>query len=247
MRLVYEGLWCFADDAGRFEWEMDLIRADLFPFGCRLTVDGPELDLENTIERLQSVRNREGKPCVVKYTVAGRHYGFLPNFAKHQKPNRPTESKLPAPPERRKERAKRPHVQLTEDALLEGEREEEKDREMEREGERAAAAPPAAGAPPPQAEQVLTEARRDYERLREDPWDASEKARARDLAAASACLERAAGDAEEVGIRWRTALVHKGWPRIDTLRELEQHWSRFGNPPEHARQRLRQMQAGGAS
>lgn len=85
LKLFYIGLWCVADDAGRFVWDEELIAADLFPFNR-------DADVKRLLEQLR----RTGR--VLPYDVGGRKYGFLPKFAKHQRINRPTPSRLPEPP-----------------------------------------------------------------------------------------------------------------------------------------------------
>lgn len=85
LKLFYIGMWMVADDDGRFAWEPDLIAADLFPFERGANVKAL---LEKLVQGGQ----------VVRYEHGGRSYGWLRNFAKHQKINRPTPSRLPPPP-----------------------------------------------------------------------------------------------------------------------------------------------------
>jgi hypothetical protein len=100
LRVFYIGLWCVADDAGRFAWDEELIAADLFPFDRAADVAG-------LLNRLVQAER------VVPYAVAGRKYGFLPKFAKHQRINRPTPSRLPEPPSGLTEDSVNPHGGLT--------------------------------------------------------------------------------------------------------------------------------------
>jgi hypothetical protein len=85
LKLFYIGLWCVADDDGRFPWEPDLIAADLYPYDR-------DADVGGLLTRLVEAGR------AISYEVAGRRYGFLPKFGKHQRINRPTPSRLPPPP-----------------------------------------------------------------------------------------------------------------------------------------------------
>ena len=88
--LFYVGLSGYADDDGRFEWSPALIRADLDPYDAKWRgLDG----IASMLEALLRLKR------VVRYEVEGRTYGFIPTQKKHQKPNRPSPSKLPPPPD----------------------------------------------------------------------------------------------------------------------------------------------------
>jgi hypothetical protein len=86
MKLLYVGLWNVADDEGRLELDLDLLAADLDPFRATWP------DLAAVLDRISSTG------CLVPYEIEGRKYGFIPKFKDHQKPNKPTPSKLPSPP-----------------------------------------------------------------------------------------------------------------------------------------------------
>jgi hypothetical protein len=88
--LFYVGLSCYADDEGRFEWIAALIRADLDPFDAKW---GGVVGIEKQLEGLASLGR------VIRYTVNARHYGVIPTQKRHQKPNRPSPSRFPPPPE----------------------------------------------------------------------------------------------------------------------------------------------------
>lgn len=89
-RLLYQGLWVYADDHGRGEWLPKHIEGAIFPF--------EDLDFEAVWFELEEA----GK--VVVYEVDGRPYFHLPNFSKWQKPKYVRESKIPAPPKSTPER-----------------------------------------------------------------------------------------------------------------------------------------------
>jgi hypothetical protein len=98
--LFYLGLAGHADDDGRFEWNPALIRADLDPYDVKW---GGTRGIEKQLEQLVSLRR------VVMYVVDGRTYGVIPSQKRHQKPNRPTPSRLPPPPDPLPEPSVSPH------------------------------------------------------------------------------------------------------------------------------------------
>lgn len=84
-RLFYIGLWNFADDEGRFKANNALLKAQIFPYD----------DKKVNIQKLkQELGNK-----IQWYVVDGLQYGFIRNFLKYQKIDKPSESKLPKPPE----------------------------------------------------------------------------------------------------------------------------------------------------
>ena len=82
-RLFYIGLWNFADDAGRFKAHNDLLKAQIFPYEKKIDIDKLKKELNLKIEW---------------YEVERLQYGFIRNFLKHQRIDKPTASKLPIPP-----------------------------------------------------------------------------------------------------------------------------------------------------
>jgi hypothetical protein len=81
LALFYLGLSCFADDAGRFEWDLRLLRADLDPFDTKFGgVDG--------IASLLAQLVAAGR--VVPYDANGKKHGEIPSFVKHQHPKKPS-------------------------------------------------------------------------------------------------------------------------------------------------------------
>jgi hypothetical protein len=106
--LFFIGMWNFADDEGRFRWDAALVRAALDPYDAKWGgIAGVAKQMDNLAQL--------GR--LVKYDVADRHYGYIPRFKQHQKPNRPVESKLPAPPSGRARRAPSVTGVNTEDAV----------------------------------------------------------------------------------------------------------------------------------
>jgi hypothetical protein len=87
-RLFYVGLWNEADDEGRFQAHPVRLRGALFPYD----EDIHGGFIEDSLRALAQA----GK--LVLYEVNGEPYGELVNFTKHQKINRPSPSRIPAPP-----------------------------------------------------------------------------------------------------------------------------------------------------
>jgi hypothetical protein len=85
-RLFYIGLWNFSDDNGRFKANSNLLKSQIFPY------DDPQ-----TIKI--ALFKREIGDKIVWYEVEGSQYGYLRNFNKHQRIDRPQASKLPPPPD----------------------------------------------------------------------------------------------------------------------------------------------------
>jgi len=82
-RLLYIGLWCYADREGRFEWRLKRIKALIFPY-----------DLKLDIEKMLNVMTCKGH--VMTYNCNGKKYGFLPTFKNHNNPH-PHEAKSKCP------------------------------------------------------------------------------------------------------------------------------------------------------
>lgn len=84
-RICYEGLWCYADREGRFEWRPKRIKALIFPYD--------KLDINKLLADLILQK------FVIHYEVDGEQFGYIPTFLKHQNPHpHEAKSKLPAPP-----------------------------------------------------------------------------------------------------------------------------------------------------
>lgn len=135
-RLVYIGLWCFADDEGRFRAQLGVLAGQLFPEDD----DGREV-VERALAELtgaltESSRSPHGglteaslraqsRPMVELYVGPdGHHYGQITAWARHQRINRPTPSSIPGPndPGSHSDKLIRkdslsPHGGLTEDSV----------------------------------------------------------------------------------------------------------------------------------
>ena len=84
-RLLFIGLWCFADCKGRFEWKPKKIKLAIFP-----------IDNEDVESALQQLIDCD---LIYQYSVRNKNYGIIPKFLEHQSPHKnETQSKIPAPP-----------------------------------------------------------------------------------------------------------------------------------------------------
>lgn len=81
-RLFYIGLWNFSDDEGLLKAHDALLKAQIFPY--ELTIDIPSL-------------KKEIADKVQWYEVNGQQYGYIRNFLRHQRIDKPSPSKLPHP------------------------------------------------------------------------------------------------------------------------------------------------------
>ena len=81
-RLFYIGLWSFADDEGRLRAHPKLLKSEIFPY-----------DEKIDIGKLKAEVSKK----VLWYKVDGQEYGYIKNFLKHQRIDRPSKSQLPAP------------------------------------------------------------------------------------------------------------------------------------------------------
>lgn len=86
-RLLFAGLWCYADREGRFEWRPKRIKVEILPY-------------EENCDINRLLMSLHDKKLIVKYNQNGDNFGFIPNFLKHQNPH-PHEAKsnIPSPPE----------------------------------------------------------------------------------------------------------------------------------------------------
>ena len=88
-RLLFIQLWTIADDAGRMRGASRMIASLLYPYDD----DAGKL-IGKWLEELES------KGCIQRYDVDGSSYVQIVNWLKHQKIDRPSESRLPSIDER---------------------------------------------------------------------------------------------------------------------------------------------------
>lgn len=81
-RLLFAGLWCWADKEGRFEDRPKKLKADILPYD--------ECDGEHLLQQLAD------HGFIVRYEVDGLRCGQIINWDKHQKPHpKETDSEIP--------------------------------------------------------------------------------------------------------------------------------------------------------
>lgn len=83
-QVLWIGLWCEADDQGVFEWKPTMLKMRILPASTAL-IDPLLAELEDA-------------NCIRAYSAAGRRYGVIRNFVRHQRPKSPKEVH-PLPPE----------------------------------------------------------------------------------------------------------------------------------------------------
>ena len=92
-RLLFAGLWCYADREGRLRDDPTLLKALIFP--------RERYDVDAALSRLA--------PHVVRYEVGGKRYLWIRGFTEHQRPgNREAASAIPECPDTLKH-AQAPH------------------------------------------------------------------------------------------------------------------------------------------
>ena len=86
-RILFVGLWCMADKAGRLEDRPKRIKASILPYDTA--------DVDALLNELESEAG-----VILRYKVNGRKCIQVINFVKHQNPHhREADSGIPAPPE----------------------------------------------------------------------------------------------------------------------------------------------------
>lgn len=86
IRLAFTGLWGSSDREGRFKWKPRRLKAEILPYD--------DLDFSRVLDAFAT------RGLVVKYTLNGEDFGYIPSFLKHQViNNRETASTLPSPDE----------------------------------------------------------------------------------------------------------------------------------------------------
>jgi hypothetical protein len=81
-RILFAGLWGYADREGRFEWRPKRIKAEILPYD--------KCDIKVLLQQLVQ------GGFIHPYSVNGKDYGYVPTFHQHQNPHRrESQSKLP--------------------------------------------------------------------------------------------------------------------------------------------------------
>lgn len=93
VRYFWVLLWGYLDDHGRGVDEPRLIRADCFPFDDDLTA----ADIDKWLELFATPRDEE-PASICRYVVGSRRFLHVPRWRNHQKPQHPTDTKIPPCP-----------------------------------------------------------------------------------------------------------------------------------------------------
>lgn len=150
-RLTFIGLWTHVDDEGRCVDDPRLIKAALWP-----------LDDRNAADIADDLRALSEASLITRYTLKPKRYLAVTNWHEHQKINRPSESKLPAP-EQGEPTPPEPPTSTNADSwsthaqLSEGSRQERKGRERNREGKGTPLPPTGEAVPASVAERMTAE------------------------------------------------------------------------------------------
>lgn len=86
-RLLYQGIWCVAEDSGCFELNPLLLKMKVLPGDQDVTTDDIKEYLEILIDQKK----------IISYEVSDKRYGWLKNFNKHQSLNKPNPPGVPLP------------------------------------------------------------------------------------------------------------------------------------------------------
>ncbi len=86
-RLLYQGLWCVADDSGCFELNSLLLKMKILPGDQNITTEDIQKYLDILIEQKK----------IITYEVNDKKYSWIKNFHKHQTLNKPNSPTVPLP------------------------------------------------------------------------------------------------------------------------------------------------------
>ena len=79
-RLLFEGLWCWADADGKLEEIVDRLKIEILPYD--------QCDIVSLLEQLASQMDADGSPALItRYSCNGFRYIKINNFRYHQNPH----------------------------------------------------------------------------------------------------------------------------------------------------------------
>ncbi len=87
-RLLFILMWTLADDAGRLRGNSRVLCGQLFPYDD----DAPK-NIDSWVDELVA------EDCIIRYSSGGAQYIQIVAWLQHQKIDKPSESRLPKPPE----------------------------------------------------------------------------------------------------------------------------------------------------
>lgn len=222
VRLTFIGLWTHVDDEGRCVDDARLIRAAVWPLDERTPAD-IECDLKVLTE----------SSLITRYTVSGRSYLAVNGWSEHQRINRPTRSRLPAPSEADRADSSRgksvpasenalfpepspsTHAQLSEDSPP------ERNREQGKEQGTGKGHPPSAGADAPPDDEPTTTTETEGQRVNRLAKTYTDKVKLSNFPAVAGVVRKAvrAGLADPAISRGLATLAAEERPvTADTLR-----------------------------
>jgi uncharacterized phage protein (TIGR02220 family) len=81
MRILFEGLWCYADREGRLEERPIRLKAEILPYD--------KIDITKGLSALSEKKKHSPRhePFIIRYEVEGNKYIQILNFPKHQSPH----------------------------------------------------------------------------------------------------------------------------------------------------------------
>ena len=89
-RILFSGLWCWADKEGRLEDRSERIKVEIMPYD--------QVDVEKLLDLLAKPKNGSGRPFIQRYEVGGEKYIQIISWDKHQKPHHTEKKSLIPPP-----------------------------------------------------------------------------------------------------------------------------------------------------
>jgi hypothetical protein len=246
VRLLFQGLWCWADPNGRLEDKPRQLKAQILPF------DDITTDEVNTYLDMLARRRGERPGHIIRYRVGTRSFIQVVRFKEHQNPHpkeRPTD--CPPPPEVSNDQLTDPGISMVAVAN------HEKERAISNHGSTTAgpltsnlpvsgqvAAEPHTSrvafsfqpqlsttvpgqqvAKPRVAEGLDEKFSAEFKKLRGVEYDWQHG----DIPALRRLFEKY-GPTESLR-RWVIGLRRPAYPRCDTIRDLEKHWPSYAADP----------------
>lgn len=106
-RILFTGLWCYADRDGKFEWNPDRIKVEILPYD--------KCDIDKLLMSLHDMT------FIYRYEIEGQFYGIIPKFLDHQNPHpHEAKSKIPNPTPEIIEQLQRHGMSLTSQLQVSG-------------------------------------------------------------------------------------------------------------------------------
>ncbi len=206
-RVFFAGLWVWADREGRLEDKPIDLKIRILP--------ADDVNPEHALQALAGIGR------VIRYTVNGKRYLFLPTFPKYQKPHqREAPSTIPAPPEH-SQGTPQPlprHDPSTAKAMASRAESESESVPKTESGGRAPA--PVSTAPVGALGEAIAEVFRQERGGKLSETSTNQNA-------TRALMKLSDGDDAEILRRWRIGLQRKRYPTCTGLPDLVKHWDAY--------------------